>query len=102
MTASPTLHPEQALLDPDEGAVASLPVCDQAQLNAELLISAAQAADWAPTRQGDTLKDRAYSQLPQRARCTAFAGGPKLPAAALALALALATWFTPVTTDTPR
>ena len=188
MTASLALHPDQALYDPDEVALATLPVCDHCaglevrmrkslQLQAELgpvfdvtldnedgapvgserdqaqpiaaqlasadnrqgrvgvrllpavhplfedvlhtvlrcaragvhppglpdvpeprhgadveealqIISAAQAADWAPIRLGNTLHDRAsyrhHWQLLQRGHRTAVAAGPQLPARALA------------------
>ena len=56
------------------------------------IIAAAQAAHWAPIRQGDTLHDRAsfryYWQLIQRAERTSFAGVPLLPEAARVA------WFT--------
>jgi len=48
------------------------------------VIQAAQAADWAPIRQRDTLHDRAsyryFWSLIERAHRTSFAGGPQLPA----------------------
>ena len=48
------------------------------------IISAAQAADWAPIRHRDALHDRAsyryYWQVLQRAERTSFQGGPQLPA----------------------
>ncbi len=52
------------------------------------IIAAAQAAQWAPIRHGNTLHDRAsyryYWQLLQRAERTSIAGGPLLPQAARA------------------
>jgi len=48
------------------------------------IITAAQAADWAPTRHRDTLHDRAsyryFWQVIERAHRTSFQGGPHLPA----------------------
>ena len=48
------------------------------------IISAAQAAAWAPIRHRDTLHDRAsyryFWQVLQRAERTSFQGGPQLPA----------------------
>jgi len=48
------------------------------------IITAAQAADWAPIRHHDILHDRAsyryYWQLLERAHRTSYAGGPQLPA----------------------
>jgi citrate lyase subunit beta/citryl-CoA lyase len=48
------------------------------------IIAAAQAAGWAPTRQHDTLHDRAsyryFWQVLERAQRTSFSGGPQLPA----------------------
>jgi len=48
------------------------------------IVSAAQAARWAPIRHHDTLHDRAsyryFWQLLERAHRTSFAGGPQLPA----------------------
>ena len=48
------------------------------------IISAAQAADWAPIRHRDALHDRAsyryFWQVLQRAERTSFQGGPQLPA----------------------
>jgi citrate lyase subunit beta / citryl-CoA lyase len=50
------------------------------------IIAAAQAADWAPIRVGNTLHDRAsyryFWQVLQRAHRTAFAGGAPFPTAA--------------------
>ncbi len=47
------------------------------------IISAAEAARWAPTRHHDTLHDRAsyryYWQLIERAHRTSYAGGAQLP-----------------------
>ncbi|HRC39469.1 MAG TPA: aldolase/citrate lyase family protein [Rubrivivax sp.] len=48
------------------------------------IITAAQAADWAPIRHRDTLHDRAsyryFWQVIERAHRTSFQGGPHLPA----------------------
>ena len=48
------------------------------------IITAAQAADWAPIRHRDTLHDRAsyryFWQVIERAHRTSFHGGPQLPA----------------------
>lgn len=48
------------------------------------IISAAQAADWAPIRHHDTLHDRAsfryFWHVLERAHRTSYAGGPQLPA----------------------
>lgn len=48
------------------------------------ILMAAQAADWAPIRQHDTLHDRAsyryYWQILERAHRTSYADGPQLPA----------------------
>jgi len=48
------------------------------------IISAAQAADWAPIKHHETLHDRAsyryFWQLLERAHRTSYAGGPQLPA----------------------
>jgi len=48
------------------------------------IITAAQAADWAPVRHRDTLHDRAsyryFWQVIERAHRTSFQGGPHLPA----------------------
>jgi citrate lyase subunit beta/citryl-CoA lyase len=48
------------------------------------IISAAQAAHWAPIRHRDVLHDRAsyryFWQVLERAQRTSFAGGPQLPA----------------------
>jgi citrate lyase subunit beta / citryl-CoA lyase len=78
-----SIHPAQVRTIVDAFAPAASEVDEAVQI-----IAAAQAAHWAPIRQGDTLHDRAsyryYWQLLQRARRTAFAGGPQLPAAALA------------------
>ena len=83
-----SIHPAQVrtIVDAFAPAAAEVDVAVQ-------IIAAAQAAGWAPTRHGDTLHDRAsyryYWQLLQRAHRTAFAGGPQLPAPALAA------WFAP-------
>ncbi len=85
-----SIHPAQVRIIVDAFAPAAADVEEALQI-----INAAQAAGWAPIRQGDTLHDRAsyryYWQLLQRAHRTAFAGGPQLPAAALAA------WFAPAT-----
>ncbi|MEF7613281.1 aldolase/citrate lyase family protein [Aquincola sp. MAHUQ-54] len=48
------------------------------------IISAAQAADWAPIRHNDTLHDRAsfryFWHVLERAHRTSYTGGPQLPA----------------------
>ncbi|MDO8420214.1 MAG: aldolase/citrate lyase family protein [Rubrivivax sp.] len=48
------------------------------------IVTAAQAADWAPIRHRDTLHDRAsyryFWQVIERAHRTSFRGGPQLPA----------------------
>jgi citrate lyase subunit beta / citryl-CoA lyase len=48
------------------------------------IITAAQAADWAPIKHHDTLHDRAsyryWWQVLERAHLTSYAGGPQLPA----------------------
>jgi citrate lyase subunit beta/citryl-CoA lyase len=52
------------------------------------ILTAAQAADWAPIRHHDTLHDRAsyryFWHVLERAHRTSFAGGPQLPAGVLA------------------
>ena len=78
-----SIHPAQVRTIVDAFAPAADAVEEAVQI-----INAAQAAGWAPIRQGDTLHDRAsyrhFWQLLQRAHRTSFAGGPQLPAAALA------------------
>jgi citrate lyase subunit beta/citryl-CoA lyase len=74
-----SIHPQQIrpIVDAFTPSVAEV---DQA---VEIL-TAAQAADWAPIRQHDTLHDRAsyryFWQVLERAHCTSYADGPQLPA----------------------
>jgi citrate lyase subunit beta/citryl-CoA lyase len=74
-----SIHPAQIrpILD------AFAPTVAEVDLAIEI-VSAAQAAHWAPIRHHDTLHDRAsyryFWQLLERAHRTSFAGGPQLPA----------------------
>jgi citrate lyase subunit beta / citryl-CoA lyase len=84
-----SIHPAQVRTIVDAFAPAAAEVDQAVQI-----IAAAQAAGWAPIRQGDTLHDRAsyryYWQLLQRAHRTAFVGGQQLPDAARVA------WFAPL------
>ncbi len=83
-----SIHPAQVRIIVDAFAPAAADVAQAVQI-----IGAAQAAGWAPIRDGDTLHDRAsyryYWQLLQRAHGTSFTGGPQMPDAARAA------WFAP-------
>lgn len=85
-----SIHPAQIRIIVDAFAPTAAEV-DQAIE----VITAAQAARWAPTRHRDALHDRAsyryFWQVIERAHRTSFAGGPQLPAE-----LRLA-WFEPST-----
>jgi citrate lyase subunit beta/citryl-CoA lyase len=74
-----SIHPDQVRVIVDAFAPTTAEV-DQAIE----IVTAAQAAGWAPIRHRDTLHDRAsvryFWQLLERAHRTSFHGGPQLPA----------------------
>jgi citrate lyase subunit beta / citryl-CoA lyase len=74
-----SIHPAQIRTIVDAFA----PTVAEVDLGVEIL-SAAQAAGWAPVRHGDTLHDRAsyryFWQVLERAHRTSFNGGQQLPA----------------------